>query len=169
MCFFSVRSEIMSDNNRISATLPDPAMKAVMEAIQTIRTNLPFLISLTNDERRTLPKLGDNRLALDEDAYTLMQNHPDFVPGYLDQEELAKDRALRSQVDRIRVALEALHNDIEGTEMLIGSEMLMAYLAFYSNAQQAAKRGAAGGQAVVNTLGKYFARSPKAAPAASQS
>ena len=152
----------MADDNRIAATLSDASLTAVLEAIQTIRTQLPFLISLTNAERRALPKLGDNRLALDEDANTLMKDYPDFVPVYVDPEELAKDRKLRAQVDQIRVALETLHNDVAGTEMVLGSEMLMAYLAFYANAQQAAKRGVSGGQSVVNSLAKFFARSPKA-------
>ena len=58
----------MPDDNRISAELTAAAVTAVEGAIATIRTNLPFLISLTNDERRRLVKLGDNRLALDEDA-----------------------------------------------------------------------------------------------------
>ena len=151
----------MANDNRISAELTAGALTAIQGAIATIRTNLPFLISLTNAERRTLPKLGDNRLALDEDAHALMASHPDFVPAFVSQPELEKDRVLRGQIDTIRLELEALHNDVEGTEMVLGSEMLMAYLAFYANAQQGAKRGAAGGQAVLDILGKHFARTSK--------
>jgi len=156
----------MPNDNRISAELSAAAMAAIREAIAVIRANLPFLISLNNDERRTLPKLGDNRLALDEDAHTLMVGHPDFVPAFVSLPELEKDRALRAKLDDIRLALEGLHNDVEGTEMVIGSEMLMAYLAFYANAQQGTKRGVPGSQNIVSVLGKYFARSAKpAAPA----
>ena len=157
----------MPNDNRISAELSAAAVTAIRDAIGVIRTNLPFLVSLNNDERRTLPKLGDNRLALDEDAHALMGGHPDFVPAFVNLPELEKDRALRAKLDDIRLALEGLHNDVEGTEMVLGSEMLMAYLAFYANAQQGAKRGAAGSQAVVSVLGKYFARTAKpAAPPA---
>ena len=66
----------MPNDNRISAELSAAAVTAIREAIAVIRTNLPFLVSLNNDERRTLPKLGDNRLALDEDAHALMGGHP---------------------------------------------------------------------------------------------
>ena len=50
----------MPDDNRISAELTAAAVTAVEGAIATIRTNLPFLISLTNDERRRgrLRKVG---------------------------------------------------------------------------------------------------------------
>ena len=153
----------MPNDNRISAELSAAAVTAVRDAIAVIRTNLPFLVSLSTDERRTLPKLGDNRLALDEDAHALMGGHPDDVPAFVSLPELEKDRTLRAQLDDIRLGLEALHNDVEGTEMVLGSEMLMAYLAFYANAQQGAKRGAVGSQAVVSVLGKYFARTPKPA------
>lgn len=158
----------MANDNRISAELSAAALTAIRDAIAVIRTNLPFLISLTNAERRTLPKLGDNRLALDEDAHALMAGHPDFVPAFVSLPELEKDRALRAKLDEIRLALDDLHNDVEGTEMVLGSEMLMAYLAFYANAQQEAKRGAAGGQAILDVLGKYFARAgrPVTPPAA---
>jgi hypothetical protein len=156
----------MPDDNRISAALADTAVTAINAAITDIRAKLPFLVSLTNEERSKMLKLGDGRLALDEDAHALMGDHPDFIPNFVDMAELEKDRALRAKVDEIRLALEALLNDIEGTEMLLGSEMLQAYLAFYSTAKEGAKRGAVGAQAVVDVLSKYFARTGKpAAPA----
>ena len=92
------------------------AVTAVRDAIAVIRTNLPFLVNLSDDERRTRPKLGDNRLALVEDAHMLMGAHPDDVPAFVSLPELERDRALRAQLDDIRLALEALHGDVEGTE-----------------------------------------------------
>ena len=148
----------MPDDNRISAELTAAAVTAVEGAIATIRTNLPFLISLTNDERRRLVKLGDNRLALDEDAFSLMTNNPSLVPSFVDTVELGRDRTLRTQLDDIRLALQLLLNDIEGTEMAVGSDMLMAYLSFYANAREAAKRGVPGAQAIVDVLSTHFAR-----------
>jgi hypothetical protein len=43
--------------NRITAILSSPDQQEVLEAINTIRAKLPFLIDLTPDERRTLPKM----------------------------------------------------------------------------------------------------------------
>ena len=47
----------MSDN-RISASLAQADRDAVMKAIATIREKLPFLVDLTTEERRSLPKMG---------------------------------------------------------------------------------------------------------------
>ena len=51
-------------DNRISASLSQADREAVMTAITTIRGKLPFLVDLTTEERRSLPKLGDKIRAL---------------------------------------------------------------------------------------------------------
>jgi hypothetical protein len=45
-------------DNRISATLSAADRQAVLDAINTIRQKLPFLIDLSPEERRALPKKG---------------------------------------------------------------------------------------------------------------
>jgi hypothetical protein len=154
----------MPSDNLISAEMTAAAVTAVNDAIATIRTNLPFLVSLTNAERRSKAKLGDGRVALDEDAYPLMAQNPALLPMFIVLAEVTKDRALRSQLDSIRLSLNSLCSEVDDTELVLGHEMFKAYLAFYSNAQQAAARGVAGAQTVVDTLAPYFAR-PSRTPA----
>lgn len=58
-------------SNRVSVTLSASDKEAVMTAIETIKTTLPFLISLTPDERKALPKTGDRaRGFILNDTYT---------------------------------------------------------------------------------------------------
>lgn len=49
--------------NRVSATLSEADQQAVLAAIETIRQKLPFLIDLTPEQRRSLPKMGDKGFA----------------------------------------------------------------------------------------------------------
>lgn len=56
--------------NRISASLSTSDRDAVLAAITQIRQKLPFLIDLTADERRALPKLGDKSRAFVESLRT---------------------------------------------------------------------------------------------------
>lgn len=148
----------MSYNNRISAVLAPADLQTVESSLASARGKLPFLISMKSEDRSKLLKLGDGRLALDEDAHALMVEHPTLVPSYVDRVELEKDRVLRSQLDGIRLSLQALLDDIESTEMQLGGEMLQAYLGFYSNAKEAEKRGVPAAKTVVEVLGKYFTR-----------
>ncbi len=46
-------------SNRISASLSQADREEVMVAIATIKEKLPFLIDLTAEERKALPKMGD--------------------------------------------------------------------------------------------------------------
>lgn len=154
----------MPNDNLISDEMTTAAVTAVNNAITAIRTNMSFLISLTNTERRSKAKLGDGRVALDEDAYPLMAQNPSLIPAFVVLTEVTKDRVLRTQIDAIRLSLTSLCSDVDDTELVLGHEMLKAYLAFYSNAQQAAVRGVAGAQTVVDTLAPYFAR-PSRPPA----
>lgn len=92
-----------------------------------------------------------------------MAQNPSLIPMFVVLEEVTKDRTLRSQLDAIRLSLNSLCNEIDDTELVLGHEMFKAYLAFYSNAQQAAARGVAGAQTVVDTLAPCFARPSRAA------
>lgn len=155
----------MPANNRITAELSTADLSAAEASLSSVRQKLPFLISLTNGDRAKLLKLGDGRLALDEDAHALMEDHPTLVPGYVDMAELEKDRTLRQQLDGLRLAVKALQDDIESTEMQLGAEMLQVYLGFYSTAKEAEKRGVPAAKTVVEVLSKYFSRSQRPAPA----
>jgi tRNA threonylcarbamoyladenosine modification (KEOPS) complex Pcc1 subunit len=58
-----LKGEIEMSNDRISTTLSAADMETIMSSINSIQKALPFLIDLTNDERRGLPKLGDKSRA----------------------------------------------------------------------------------------------------------
>ncbi|MBE9178486.1 hypothetical protein IQ268_07915 [Oculatella sp. LEGE 06141] len=48
----------------ISAALTQSDRDAVLATVATIKAKLPFLVDLTADERRALPKMGDKSRAL---------------------------------------------------------------------------------------------------------
>lgn len=49
--------------NHISATLAQKDREAVLTAIATIKEKLPFLVDLTLEQRKSLPKMGDKSRA----------------------------------------------------------------------------------------------------------
>jgi hypothetical protein len=146
----------MPDNNRISAELIDADKQAVLDAIALVRSKLPFLISLTPDERTTLPKLGEKTLAFEDKCRTYMTSHPNLLPSFVDAAEVEKDRTLRTPVVEIWRELSALTQAVDDTVLLLGSEIYMADLSFYQNSRQAAKMGVADAQTVYNDLKVRF-------------
>jgi hypothetical protein len=146
----------MPDGNRISAALSDADKTAILQKITEIRTLLPFLVNLTPDERQTLPKLGEKTLGFDEKCAGYMAANPKLVPGFVEVDELAKDRALRSPLAEVVRELDALTQSVDDTVTLVGHEIYMAELAFYQNVRQAAKRGISGAQPVYDDLKDRF-------------
>jgi hypothetical protein len=150
----------MPSDNRISASIAAADKTAVLDAIQTIRTKLPFLVNLTPDERKQLPKVGDKTLAFDQKCAGYMSAHPELVPGFVSTEELAKDRTLAMDLADIARELDQAAEGVNDTIMLALSEAYMADLSFYQNVRQAAQRGVVGIDTIYSDLNQRFPGRP---------
>lgn len=154
--------------NRVTSILSSPDQQEVLEAINTIRAKLPFLIDLTPDERRTLPKMGDKSRAFVNQALTVAAQNTDILPRSFDVEEMRKDLYLLQQLEPIKVALTQLTELIEDTYMEVGSEAYSAALVVYNYMRSAGRGQALDG--MLDALGQRFARkAAQAPPAAPQS
>lgn len=151
----------MPTDNRISATVAAADKTAVLDAIQTIRTKLPFLINLSMDERRSLPRIADKTLAFDQKCAGYMAARPELVPGFVDTAELAKDRTLAADLHDIARELTQVAEGVSDTTMLALSEAYMADLSFYQSVRQAAQRGVVGADSIYSDLNQRFPGRPK--------
>jgi hypothetical protein len=157
---FGNKESSMSNDNRISAVMPDEDVNLIQLSLTNIRHALPFLVTLSGQERRELPKMGPKSVGFDEKCTTYMTNRPEFVPGFVDPVEVQKDRALRAQLLRFASELETLTNSVDDTLQLVSSEIWMADLAYYQTAREAAHRGRAGAQDVYDALSTRFPGAP---------
>lgn len=147
---------IMNDMNRISASLSAADIAAINNAIQTIRTKLPFLIGLSDDDRQDMPKMKEKSEAFHEKAMGYMETNPEFIPGFIEKPEVDKDQELRGEMMQFVPQLQTLKRSIDDTLMKLNSELWMADLAYYQNVRQAAKRGVKDAQAIYNDLRGRF-------------
>ena len=67
-------------SNRLSITALPAAITAVKAAIATVDTQLPFLIGLTPDERKSLPKIDVSNKIFVEDALNAIKTIQAFCP-----------------------------------------------------------------------------------------
>ncbi len=143
----------------ISATLTQTDREAVMTAVATIKEKLPFLIDLTADERKALPKMGDKSRAFVSKALEVATQNPDFLPRSFDLEEMRKDVQLFEAMYPIVVALTQLQELVDDTCLATGSEAYAAALQVYTYAKASGQ--GSGLDAVVVEMGQRFARKPK--------
>lgn len=148
-------------DNRISASLSQPDREAVMTAIATIREKLPFLLDLTTEERRSLPKLGDKSRAFVSKALEVATQNQDFLPRSFDLDEMREDVLLFEAMYPILLALMQLQELIDDTYVAVGSEAYAASLLVYNYAKASGK--GAGLDAVVDEMGRRFARKSRTA------
>jgi hypothetical protein len=146
---------LMTDN-RISASLSAADRQAVLDAITTIRLKLPFLIDLSPEERRALPKMGDSSRAFVAQALEIARQNPDILPRSFDVEEMHKDVELLDALAPIRTSLSQLSELVDDTSVGVGSEAYTAALLVYQYARSAGKGAALDG--ALDALGQRFAR-----------
>lgn len=150
--------------NRVSAKLVPADKDAVMQAIATIKTKLPFLVDLTPEERRALPKMGDKTNAFVAKALEVAQQNGDFLPRSFNVDEFATDVALYAELRSIYLALIPLSELVDDTMLEVGSEAYAAALTVYQYAKNAGQ--GAGLDEVADELSKRFAKkaTPKPTP-----
>ncbi|HTP11072.1 MAG TPA: hypothetical protein VMP08_22615 [Anaerolineae bacterium] len=150
--------------NRVSAKLLSTDKDAVMQAIATIKTKLPFLIDLSPEERRALPKMGDKTSTFVTKALEVAKQNGDFLPRSFDVAEFESDVALYEELRAIALALAPLNELVDDTLLEVGSEAYAAALTVYQYAKNSGQ--GAGLDAVADELSKRFAKkaTPKPTP-----
>jgi hypothetical protein len=150
-------------DNRVSATLSEADKQAVLASINTIREKLPFLIDLSPEDRKALPRLGDKSRGFVSQALQIASQNADILPRSFDVEEMRKDFELLDALSPVLLALAQLNELVEDTYIEVGSEAYAAALAVYQYTRAAGKGAALDG--ALDTLGQRFARkSGKATP-----
>ena len=143
--------------NRLSITMTAAQITAVKTAIQTIQTNMPFLVGLTVEERSALPKINVSNKAFTEDAINSMVNNPGLLPAYFNVAEMQKDMSLFTQLDEMSIIVNQLSERISDTQLLAGSEAYVSALAAYRNFEAAANAGVSGADTIYDLLKSRFA------------
>ena len=149
-------------DNRVSATLGETDLQAVL-AINTIRTKLPFLIDISPEERRSLPRMGDKSRGFVTQALEVATLNPDIPPRSFDVDEMRKDVELLSALSPVMASLSQLSELVEDTHMEVGSEAYASALLIYQYARSAGKGSALDG--ALDAPSQRFARKSRPAPA----
>jgi len=153
----------MAKDNLVSIQIPAEDQDAIRAALTVLDEKLqPFLIALTKEEKKGLPKMRDKSIPFVEKAVEYAEGNPSLVPGFLDVNEMKTDfRAVTLLTEFFRL-VEKLYQTLDDTILLSGSEAYKAALNFYKTVKQAAKSGIPGAQVIYDDLKQRFERSKAA-------
>ncbi|MDQ6623262.1 MAG: hypothetical protein M3Y86_07230 [Verrucomicrobiota bacterium] len=115
----------MPQQNLVAGTLTDANKQAVLTAIDTIRQKLPFLVNLSDDERRSLPKMGDKSTAFVQKAYDFAQQNTDKLGADFGMDDYTEDRELETQMREIETALGQVSEEVSDTMLALRSDLMV--------------------------------------------
>ena len=142
--------------NKVSVSISSAAITNINEAINTIIQNLPDLINLTQEERQTIPKMGDKTVAFVNKNLEYAKQNPRVVPAFLNMPEFEKDVVAVTDLQKVLIPLEQLYEKLNDTTLQAGSEAYTAALIFYYAIKGAAKAGEPGVKTVYDDLQSRF-------------
>ncbi|MCU0288472.1 MAG: hypothetical protein MUF15_19015 [Acidobacteria bacterium] len=142
--------------NKISAEILQDDEDRLVQELDEKRKSLSFLIELTAEERRTIPKASRRLLDFTETAFFQAQTHPTYLPQYMPFVEFEKDMKLKKSLRRVYEALNAFTKRVKDTILVVDSEAYQAARVFYKTAQTAAKEGSEDAERIVKDMAYHF-------------
>ena len=149
----------MAQENKISINISAEDLETIKAATKTINdTLMPYLVTLTDNERESLLKIGDKGLAFINRCYWHIEQHPEMPPDYIDVKEMKVDIDALETLWKIMTPIAQVISAIDDSIMLSGSEAYVPALAFYSHIKGAARMNVPGAKDIYDDLKKYFAK-----------
>jgi hypothetical protein len=139
----------------IAATLSPQDIQEIKAALQTVQKKMPFLITLSTEERRKLLKMGDKSLAFVNNSVTAAQSNREILPATFDVEELVRDYQLATALTELLISVQQLAEQVDDTLMAVGSEAMSSSLTVYDYVKTASKK-TPGLKTVAEQLGERF-------------
>ena len=129
----------------VNASISPQDMQEIKAALQTVQKKLPFLITLSVEERRKLFKMGDKSLAFVNNSVAAAQSNRDILPASFGVEELVRDYQLAT----------TLTEQVDDTLLAVGSDAMASSLTVYDYVKTAAKK-TPGLKTIAEQLGERF-------------
>ena len=139
----------------ITASLSPADIQEIKAAFATIQAKLPFLVTLSAEERRSLFKMGDKRLTFVNTSLIAAQSNRDILPATFDLDEFVRDYQLAISLTELLIGLQQLTEQVDDTLMAVGSEAMSSSLTIYDYVKTAAKK-TPGLKTIAEQLGEQF-------------
>jgi hypothetical protein len=147
----------MSQGNRIDIQISAEDHAKIQRYVNGLNeTLMPYLQTLTTQDRKELPKLGDKSIAFVNKTREYMERDKDLVPVFLDTALFTHDVESYAQLAVYQRQLAAVVTALDDSMMLSGSEAYSSALLFYHHAKMLAMNGVTKAKSVYEDLATRF-------------
>lgn len=144
-------------SNQISAQLSEEALNEILQAINTIKLKLPFLVKLSIDDKKKTAMLDDGRIPFASKALDYASREPSISPNPLLLTEAQTDNNLFVKLQKVDRELARLSEMVSDTRMLAGAELYEFARIVYKMSKISASLDVPGTKSIVDDLGKLYA------------
>ncbi|MHA7058272.1 hypothetical protein ACWGOQ_0013700 [Aquimarina sp. M1] len=117
-------------------------------------------VNLTPDQRRQYGRIANQNKLIVDKAKNYMEQHPDWIPRFLDKQEFDSDYAARDQVEGRAQLLENLTQQLLDTKTLLDHDNYTNALSFYRMMRFLAGENEPGAKSVYEDMRVLFKNTP---------
>lgn len=129
----------MARTNKITGTFKDTDKTDVLKKIKEAKELMPFLISLSTEERKTLKGIGNKNLAYVQKCLEGTLAFPEELKKNFNTAEFQNDVAMFRSLIGVHVACAALMESIDDSMKAAGIDCMGASSEVYSSLKESAK------------------------------
>ncbi|MEI8203555.1 MAG: hypothetical protein WCH34_11115 [Bacteroidota bacterium] len=111
-------------DDKVRGTITPANTTAIVAIPAEVETQLPFLINLTKDERKTMRKMGTKKAGFVADAHAGALAHTDELPANYDVSVFTEKMLIMATLPYLRQELEKIVEKMRDTEMQLGHELM---------------------------------------------
>ena len=153
----------MIHENLVSIDISPEDLDKINASVAALNEVLkPLLVSLTSEDRREIPKMGDGTAPFVDKALDYAKSNPEFAPPYLDVPEMEVDLKAVHDLTGIYRSLVQLTQQLDDSIMLSGSEAYVAALAYYNSVKIGSRMNIANARPIFDDLKQRFAKAGQA-------
>ena len=145
----------MARSNKISAVFTDAEKNDVLTKINEAKALMPFLVSLTVDERKRLKGIGNKNLAYVQKCVEGALAFPDELKKNFDVAEFQKDVTLFNNLLGTQIVCQALLELVDDSMKAAGIDAMGSASEVYDSLKSSAKSNA-NVKAIVAEIGERF-------------
>ncbi|TSE10241.1 hypothetical protein [Aquimarina algiphila] len=150
----------MALENLISVTFTEDELNKLTKGLQIVKEVLSNkTVNLTPEQRGQYGRIANQNKLIVDKAKNYMEQHPDWIPRFLDKEEFDRDYTTRKQVETHVQQLQNLSQQLLDTKTLLDHDNYTNALSFYRMMRFLAGENEPGAKPVYEDMKLLFKRS----------
>ena len=154
--------------NKVTGSVSAERALTIMNALQVVQNELPFLIELSPAESKRIVRMEAGRSDFVRKALLLANNNTRLRPQIFELDEMQQDLDLCRALDVILATANKLVKQLSDTRDQAGYEAYSAALEVYNLSKRGAAKGMPGAQTAYEELKLMFEGQGKTAKSASE-